>query len=100
MMTPPPSTLNESPPASRASGSAWTREQIQQRIRDLAGDIGWFHNMNLAGVWTAPDHFLGDYPAIKFRGFEHALPKDLAGKSVLDIGCNGGFYSIEMKRRG
>jgi tRNA (mo5U34)-methyltransferase len=25
---------------------------------------------------------------------------DLTGKSVLDIGCNAGFYSIEMKRRG
>ena len=25
---------------------------------------------------------------------------DLTGKTVLDIGCNGGFYSIEMKRRG
>jgi tRNA (mo5U34)-methyltransferase len=24
----------------------------------------------------------------------------LSGKSVLDIGCNAGFYSIEMKRRG
>ena len=23
-----------------------------------------------------------------------------SGQSVLDIGCNGGFYSIEMKRRG
>jgi ribosomal protein L11 methylase PrmA len=27
-------------------------------------------------------------------------PEDLTGKSVLDIGCNGGFYAIEMKRRG
>src|SRR5581483_1615859 len=24
----------------------------------------------------------------------------LRGRTVLDIGCNGGFYSIEMKRRG
>ena len=32
--------------------------------------------------------------------FADALPADLTGKSVLDIGCNGGFYSIEMKRRG
>ncbi|MBV9769940.1 MAG: DUF1698 domain-containing protein, partial [Bryobacterales bacterium] len=24
----------------------------------------------------------------------------LSGKSVLDIGCNAGFYSLEMKRRG
>src|SRR5438270_5523565 len=56
--------------------------------------------MNLGGVWTAPDHFLGDYPAAKFKRFEAHLPHDLSGKSVLDIGCNAGFYAIEMKRRG
>src|SRR5690606_34190230 len=28
------------------------------------------------------------------------IPVDLTGKTVLDIGCNAGFYSIEMKRRG
>ena len=56
--------------------------------------------MNLAGVWTAPDHFLGNYPASKFKRFAPHLPADLTGKSVLDIGCNAGFYSIEMKRRG
>jgi tRNA (mo5U34)-methyltransferase len=27
------------------------------------------------------------------------LPDDLQGKSVLDVGCNAGFYSIEAKRR-
>ena len=27
-------------------------------------------------------------------------PADLRGKTVLDIGCNAGFYSLEMKRRG
>ena len=32
--------------------------------------------------------------------FAGAIPADLSGKSVLDIGCNGGFYSIQMKRRG
>src|SRR5215203_2227545 len=74
-----------------------TRDEIQQRVRALGK---WFHNINLRGVWTAPDHFLGDYPYIKFRNFSHAIPADLHGKSVLDIGCNAGFYSIEMKRRG
>ncbi len=72
-------------------------DEIRQRVRDL-GD--WFHNLNLSGVQTAPNHFLGDYPEIKWRNFANAIPADLRGKTVLDIGCNAGFYSIEMKRRG
>jgi tRNA (mo5U34)-methyltransferase len=72
-------------------------QQIQERI----GDLGrWFHNMDLGGVKTAPDHFLGDYPRFKWNQFAHAIPADLRGRTVLDIGCNAGFYSIEMKRRG
>ena len=73
------------------------RERVADRIREL-GD--WFHNLDLDGVQTAPDHFLGDYPRVKWQRFQHAIPADLRGKTVLDIGCNGGFYSIEMKRRG
>jgi tRNA (mo5U34)-methyltransferase len=60
----------------------------------------WFHNITLHGVQTAPDHFLGDFPTVKWRHFAQAIPSDLTGLSVLDIGCNGGFYSLEMKRRG
>ena len=72
-----------------------------EAIRDRAAALGpWFHNLDLHGVRTAPDHFLGDYPAVKWREFAHAIPADLSGRTVLDIGCNGGFYSIEMKRRG
>jgi tRNA (mo5U34)-methyltransferase len=70
-------------------------------LRDAAAALGpWFHNIDLGGVMTAPDHFLGDYPAVKWRRFAHSIPADLAGKSVLDIGCNAGFYSIQMKLRG
>jgi tRNA (mo5U34)-methyltransferase len=72
-------------------------DTISQRIAEL-GD--WFHNINLRGHPTAPNHFLGDYPANKWNGFADALPADLHGRTVLDVGCNGGFYSIEMKRRG
>jgi tRNA (mo5U34)-methyltransferase len=60
----------------------------------------WFHNLCLGGVLTAPDHFLGDYPTIKWKGFASVVPEDLSGMSVLDIGCNAGFYAMEMKRRG
>lgn len=77
--------------------STFTREQIEERVRRLGP---WFHNLDLSGVMTAPDHFLGDYPAIKWRRFAGAIPADLTGKSVLDVGCNAGFYAIEMRRRG
>jgi tRNA (mo5U34)-methyltransferase len=71
--------------------------ELRKRIEALGP---WFHNMKLGDVWTAPDHFLGDYPNVKFKRFAPHLPADLSGKSVLDIGCNAGFYSMEMKRRG
>jgi tRNA (mo5U34)-methyltransferase len=75
----------------------WTPDLIASRARALGT---WFHNLHFGDVQTAPDHFLGDYPMIKWRSFAHAIPEDLTGMSVLDIGCNAGFYSIEMKRRG
>jgi tRNA (mo5U34)-methyltransferase len=77
------------------------RDQDQTALRQRIEALGpWFHNMNLQGVATAPDHFLGDYPRIKFDRFATALPQDLSGRTVLDIGCNAGFHSLEMKRRG
>jgi tRNA (mo5U34)-methyltransferase len=72
-------------------------DDLAARVRALGP---WFHNMTLGGVQTAPEHFLGDYPAIKWRTFAHIVPEDLSGRTVLDIGCNAGFYAIEMKRRG
>lgn len=60
----------------------------------------WFHNLRIAGVQTAPDHFLGDYPSFKWQGFQHVVPADMTGMTVLDIGCNAGFYSLEAARRG
>jgi tRNA (mo5U34)-methyltransferase len=71
--------------------------ELEARVRALAP---WFHNLDLGGVWTAPDHFLGDYPSTVWRAIAPALPDDLGGKTVLDIGCNAGFFSLQMKRRG
>jgi tRNA (mo5U34)-methyltransferase len=77
--------------------AALSEDAIRSRVRELGA---WFHNINLGGVQTAPDHFLGDYPATKWSRFAHAIPADLTGRSVLDVGCNAGFYSIVLKRRG
>jgi tRNA (mo5U34)-methyltransferase len=74
-----------------------SREEIRRRV-DALGP--WFHNLDLKGVSTAPSHFLGDYPRVKWRRFAGVVPDNLQGKTVLDIGCNAGFYAMEMKRRG
>ena len=74
-----------------------SKDEIRQRV-DALGP--WFHNLDLNGVRTAPSHFLGDYPNVKWRRFSRVIPESLKGKSVLDIGCNAGFYTMEMKRRG
>jgi tRNA (mo5U34)-methyltransferase len=77
--------------------AALSQREIQQQV-DALGP--WFHNLDLNGVRTAPQHFLGDYPNVKWRRFADTIPADLTGCSVLDIGCNAGFYAMEMKRRG
>ncbi len=76
---------------------SYTTDEIANRVQELGP---WFHNLALRGVQTAPQHFLGDYPSFKWRNFEDAVPHDLTGLTVLDVGCNAGFYSIQMKQRG
>lgn len=61
----------------------------------------WFHNLHLPdGRQTAPDHPLGDFPAFKWQQIAPHLPDDMRGLRALDIGCNAGYYSFELARRG
>jgi tRNA (mo5U34)-methyltransferase len=69
---------------------------LRRRIAELEP---WYHNIELApGVWTNPA--MGDYPRPRWNLIEPHVPADLAGKTVLDLSCNSGFFSIQMKRRG
>lgn len=78
-----------------ANGNSHT---IQDEIEALGP---WFHNLHLPdGTQTAPQHFLGDFPIFKWREIAPHIPADLTGWRVLDIGCNAGFYSFELARRG
>jgi tRNA (mo5U34)-methyltransferase len=70
--------------------------RLAQRVAELSP---WFHNIDLNGVQTAPEHLLGDFPNFKWQKIANLFPADLQGASVLDIGCNAGFYSIALKQR-
>lgn len=72
--------------------------EIRRTVEELAP---WFHNLHLPdGTQTAPEHYLGDFPARLWATIEPHIPNDLTGWSVLDIGCNAGFYCFELARRG
>jgi tRNA (mo5U34)-methyltransferase len=68
------------------------------RVRELGP---WFHNLHLPdGTQTCPDHFFGDFPAFKWDQIAPHVPQDLSGWHCLDIGCNAGFYTFELAKRG
>jgi tRNA (mo5U34)-methyltransferase len=73
-------------------------DAIEEQIDALAP---WFHNLHLpSGHQTAPDHPLGDFPRIKWWELCASLPEDLSGWRALDVGCNAGFYSVALAKRG
>ncbi|MGE5401990.1 MAG: TIGR04290 family methyltransferase [Ignavibacteriales bacterium] len=71
---------------------------LERKIADIGP---WFHNLHLPdGTQTAPDHPLGDFPSFKWKKISTHLPRNLKGWKILDIGCNAGFYSFELAKRG
>src|ERR671921_1520202 len=78
-----------------------TREEIQERIEKLGP---WFHCIELGdGLVTKTESAIGEpveHPRPTWEKVRAALPEDFDGLSVLDVGCNAGFYAVELKRRG
>lgn len=78
-----------------------TREEIQTELKRLEP---WFHRINLGdGLYTKTASVMGepvDHPNGPWQTIQRLIPPDLSGKTVLDVGCNAGFYSFEAKRRG
>jgi tRNA (mo5U34)-methyltransferase len=71
------------------------------RQQDITRLGPWFHNLHLPdGRETAPEHPLGDFPRYKWEVVAPHLPERLDGWTALDIGCNAGYYTFELARRG
>lgn len=70
-------------------------------------EIGpWFHsidvgeNVRTREIAPLPGPQPADHPRKRWADLIDAVPIDLSGKRILDIGCADGFYSIEFSRRG
>ncbi len=78
------------------SGDPAAKAEVQTVIERLGP---WYHNVELTpGLMSNPQN--PDYPASRWRVLDGVIRQDLTGKSVVDIGCNSGFFSLEMKKRG
>lgn len=77
------------------------REEILSGLKRLEP---WFHCIDLGdGIVTKTESAIGEpveHPRPTWEKVKACLPAELSGKTVLDVGCNAGFYSLEMKRRG
>ena len=75
------------------------RESNGETLRAVISRMGpWYHDVKLGpGLSTNPLH--EEYMANRWRFLEPFIPEDLHRKSVLDIGCNSGFFSFQMRKR-
>lgn len=78
-----------------------TREEILSELERLQP---WFHCIDLGdGISTKTESVMGEpvnHPHGPWQIVGKCLPADLRGKTLLDVGCNAGFYAFEAKRRG
>jgi tRNA (mo5U34)-methyltransferase len=73
-------------------------EQAREELRRLGW---WYQHFELPnGLRTGDGAEPAYQPEQRWRLFEPYVPADLTGKSVLDLGGNAGYFSIQMKLRG
>jgi 2-polyprenyl-3-methyl-5-hydroxy-6-metoxy-1,4-benzoquinol methylase len=78
-----------------------TKSEIIKRIDALKP---WFHSIDLGdGIRIQRDPVHGaetNYPEVLWKTVKKLLPGNVQGLRVLDVGCNAGYFSVEMKRAG
>ena len=78
-----------------------SRQEILDGVERLRP---WFHLIELGdGIRTKEGSVAredADHPLGVWQIISQCLPADLTGRSVLDVGCNAGFYSVRAYERG
>lgn len=76
-----------------------SREDIQKHVHALGKEQAWNHNIELPyQIQTRPgEQSSHGKNQVKFARIQPLLQElDLKGKRVLDVGCNEGFFSLQM----
>lgn len=74
------------------------KKELQEKVEALRP---WHHDIDLGnGVRTGRDNVHAYDPNVRWKVISKYLPNDMSGKSVLDLGCNSGFFSVQCKLRG
>ena len=73
-------------------------EQIRADVKRLGW---WYQCFELPeGVMTGPGDPPAYRPETRWNLLEPYVPKDLRGKTVLDVGGNAGYFSLQLMHRG
>lgn len=74
------------------------RAEVEKEVRALGW---WYQHFELpCGVSTGGGREPSYQPETRWKLFEPFVPQDLSGQTVLDVGGNAGYFSIQMKLRG
>jgi tRNA (mo5U34)-methyltransferase len=78
------------------------RSARQDRAEEQVAALGWWyqHFQLPSGVWTGDGSGPAYEPGDRWKLFAPYIPDDLSGKTVLDVGGNAGYFSVQMKLRG
>jgi tRNA (mo5U34)-methyltransferase len=77
---------------------AKTPDQVESQVAALGW---WYQHFELpGGVWTGDGAPPAYDPRERWQLFAPYIPDDLTGKTVLDVGGNAGYFSVQMKLRG
>jgi hypothetical protein len=57
--------------------------------------LGWYHTIDLGGGLVTP----GAYDHRPYVG-AYGFPRDLHGRTALDVGASNGFFTFDLERRG
>ena len=99
------STSTRLTPDALVVDTVWSPEQLarlQTEVARLAGPSGYYHQYTIKDRAGQTLQTPGPHPCQRVLSLldRVGFPKGLTGKTVLDIGCNAGFYSCAAKLRG